>query len=182
MRVDNPFYVYEHVRYSCKPSGVVGVVGFHCRELDVPEDTEEVLIEVVNKGRSDAEQVYAARIWSKNFGELDVESHEKKVQVEKEVAEMEAKMKSQKKKANRVRDIPEVKTEPEAAVITKEAEDKALVKAEDAKWEQSKELTPQEIAPVEIKEKEVEPVITEAMENISSAMEKGIDLGEDQKL
>jgi hypothetical protein len=87
MIVDNPFYVYEHVRYTCKPSGQIGVVGQRCYKLEVPDDTQEVLIEVVNKGRSTADKVFAARIWSKAWGEMDVESHMKKVQIEKEVAE-----------------------------------------------------------------------------------------------
>jgi len=138
MKIDNPFNVYEHVRYTCKPSGGIGVVGRHTKQLEVPDNTEEVLIEVVNKGRSDADTVYAARIWSK-WGVLDIDSHLKKVEIEAEVkASEERKQKEAERKAEEIRRRAEAKK-------------------------------------VKLSTKNNEPVITEEMEDISSAIEKGID-------
>jgi hypothetical protein len=89
MKVENPFSRHPHVRYTCKPSGCVGVVG-QCNELDVPDGTVEVLIEAVECGRSTAKQVFASRLWSAPWGMNQVEDHLKKLKIEEETAKLKA--------------------------------------------------------------------------------------------
>jgi hypothetical protein len=104
MKIDNPFPRAANVRYECRPSNVIGVVGF-CDFLEVPEGTCEVLIQVVNEGRSNAKEVYASRIWSKEWGTLGVDDHLKKMKIEEEIEALKVeKEKDAKRKAKEARE------------------------------------------------------------------------------
>lgn len=82
MRIPNPFPRDKNVRFTCRPGDCRGVVG-PCEELDVPDDSEEVLIESVDQGNTSATYVFASRIWSK-WGVISVEDHLKKMKIEEE--------------------------------------------------------------------------------------------------
>ena len=116
MRIPNPFPNDSHVRFTCKPSNSVGMTGA-CTELDIPDDTEEVLIEAVDGGRSDTKYVFASRIWSK-WGSLELRDHLKKMKLEEE----EKKLQEDKTKfaKRRARTIAENIVKAEASKEVKE--------------------------------------------------------------
>ena len=86
MKIPNPFYREKNVRYTCKPSGCVGMSGVS-QTLEVPDGTYEVLIEAVNKGRSDADVVFSARVWTAKWGVQDIESHLNRMKIDAELAD-----------------------------------------------------------------------------------------------
>ena len=86
MKIPNPFSNHPHTRFSYRK--VVGVVG-QCDFIDVEDDAEIVLMEAVNRGRSDADVVYAARIWTSKEGTMGVSTYEQKVKVELEAKQLE---------------------------------------------------------------------------------------------
>jgi hypothetical protein len=84
----------------------------------------EVLIEPVDRGRYDSKTLAPGRIWSKEYGMLDVEDHMKKLKIEKEAEALKVRQ-----EADRLRMQGNVKAErAEAArvkkVMVKERTDK----------------------------------------------------------
>jgi hypothetical protein len=64
----------------------------------------EVLIEPVDRGRYDSKTLAPGRIWSKEYGMLDVEDHMKKLKIEKEAEALKVRQ-----EADRLRRQDEVK-------------------------------------------------------------------------
>jgi len=86
MRIPNPFANHPHTRVIFDDA--VMVVG-PCDSVEVNDDTELAVIEAVNVGRSDADVVYAARVWTQADGLMGQDTYEKKVKIELEAKKLE---------------------------------------------------------------------------------------------
>lgn len=94
MKIPNPWPYHPLTRYTCRgPQGeTVVVTSTREREIEVPECDEVVMEPVKATGRGGKVSVIGqARIWSRDFGLLDIEDHVKKRQIEIEEAELKAK-------------------------------------------------------------------------------------------
>jgi hypothetical protein len=101
MQIPNPWPHHTLSRCTCKtPKGEVVMTSSTRGPLEVPDDTEEVVIEPVKfAGRGGKVDVLGqGRIWSKNWGLLDIEDHLKKVNLANEEAEMKARKAKEKPK------------------------------------------------------------------------------------
>ncbi len=83
MKIPNPWPNHPHIRFNVNNGDCLGSCGGG-PEIEVPDSAVEVLIEPVNRGRYNAKTLGSGRIWSKEFGLLDVEDHLKKVEIKKE--------------------------------------------------------------------------------------------------
>jgi hypothetical protein len=92
MKIANPWPRHPHIRFTCKlPDGeIVGTCGAG-PEIDIPDGCLEAMIEPINKGHSTGTPVDAGRIWSREWGSLDVADHLKKMELAKEVKKSEEK-------------------------------------------------------------------------------------------
>jgi len=77
----------------------------------------EVLIEPVNRGRYDSKTLAPGRIWSKEFGMLDVEDHLKKTEIKKEGSALKERQEAERR---RKQDEPKSKAEAETKVSLKD--------------------------------------------------------------
>jgi hypothetical protein len=68
------------------------------QELEVPDNANEVLIEPLSKGRSDAVAVAQGRIWSKAWGLMELEDHLKKMQLQEEEANLRKRQEKDRKR------------------------------------------------------------------------------------
>jgi hypothetical protein len=92
------------------------------REIEVPDTAVEVLIEPVARGRYDSETLAPGRIWSKEFGLLDVEDHLKKVEIKKEEGALKTRQ-----EADRLRRQEEAERKAAEAKKAKDAEPKEKI-------------------------------------------------------
>ena len=83
MKIPNPWPNQPHVRFNVNNGECTGSCG-EGPEIEVPDMAVEVLIEPVARGRYDSETLAPGRVWSKEFGMLDVEDHLKKVEIKEE--------------------------------------------------------------------------------------------------
>ena len=87
MKIPNPWPNHPHIRFNVNNGECLASCG-PGPEIEVPDMAVEVLIEPVDRGRYDSNPVAAGRVWSKEFGMLDVEDHLKKVGIKKEEQEL----------------------------------------------------------------------------------------------
>ena len=102
MQIPNPWPHHARSRCTCKtPKGDVVVMVATRGPIEVADDCEEVVIEPVRMtGRGGKHEVIGpARIWSKNWGLLDIEDHLKKTNLANEEAEMKARKAKEKAEA-----------------------------------------------------------------------------------
>lgn len=115
MKIPNPFFQFENVRWTAS-GGMVGMVGPHCYELDIPDDSVTCLIQAVDRGRSDAKTVYTERMWTRDFGLMGVGDWETKCKIEAEKealkVEREKEVKRKAKEARERKATPAPKAEP----------------------------------------------------------------------
>jgi hypothetical protein len=88
MLIPNPWPYHPHVRCTRASDGAVSICPAG-PELDVP-DADEILVEAIQFGRSDAPAVAPGKVWSKTWGHLDVEDHMKKVALAQQEAQLKA--------------------------------------------------------------------------------------------
>lgn len=97
MKIPNPWPWHPHTRCNVNNGECICVLpGGH--ELEVPDTAVEVLIEPVEKGRSDARVVAQSKIWSKSWGMLDLEDHLKKMEMQKEEADLRKRQEKERKR------------------------------------------------------------------------------------
>ena len=114
MKIRNPYWPHPNTRFlindgeSCMCSTA--------REVDLPEDTKSVLIQPVDKGRSDAQALAPGKMWTPEheFMELDVWADRVKVQQEK--AKLEAEREKDAKR--RAKEAKERGKKPAKPVVT----------------------------------------------------------------
>lgn len=109
MKIPNPWPYHPLTRYTCRgPQGeTVLIVSTKEREIEVGECDEVVMEPVKATGRGGKIAVIGpARIWSRDFGLLDIEDHVKKRQIEIEEAELKMK---QRKDRERSKPAPQEK-------------------------------------------------------------------------
>jgi len=89
VKIPDPFPYHALKRATVKPGDVVCVMSSRGQYLEV-SDGEEVLVEPVKYGkvRGEVEPVGEGRIWSKKWGMLDIGDHLKKMNIEKEEADL----------------------------------------------------------------------------------------------
>jgi hypothetical protein len=111
MLIPNPWPNYPMTRTISKtPQGDFVIVASTRGDLEVPDDTVEALIEPVANGRPGAPAIAQGRIWSREWGCLEIKDHIKKQELAKEVAECEARQKAARKarpKAETVKPVEE---------------------------------------------------------------------------
>ena len=83
MKIPNPWPSHPYIRFNVNDGDCLGSCG-PGPEIEVPDTAVVVLIEPVNRGRYNSNPLAPGRIWSKEFGTLDVEDHLKKVQIKEE--------------------------------------------------------------------------------------------------
>lgn len=88
MKIANPWPFHPHVRFNINNGEAIGVCG-PGQSIEVPGDPEEILIEPIAGGRSDARAITKGRIWSKCWGLLDIEDHLKKQEIAAEEIAMQ---------------------------------------------------------------------------------------------
>lgn len=139
MKIANPFYQYEHVRWVASKGEktlTIGMVGQFCYEIDIPEEADVCLLECVNAGRSDADKVYSSRVWSKEHGLMGVGDWATKCRLEAEKAELKVEQeKAAKRKAKEARERGKQQRviEEKRTPTTPEIEDKPLSMGDDLK-------------------------------------------------
>lgn len=112
MKISNPWPHRPMTRITCRtPNGEVVCTSSTRGPLDVPDDTVEALLEPVANGRPGAAVIGQPQIWSNRFGLLNLEDHAKKVEIEKEEADMKAR--KQKEKEEREEKARKAKIEKE---------------------------------------------------------------------
>jgi hypothetical protein len=89
VKIPNPWPHQAHVRFNANNGECTGSCGAG-PEIEVPDTAVEVLIEPVDRGRYDSKPLAPARVWSKEFGMLDVEDHLKKMEIKKEEEALKA--------------------------------------------------------------------------------------------
>lgn len=89
MLIPNPYPHHPHTRCRIKDGKeeIIMVVSAG-REIDIDSDPVEVVIEPIAGGRSDAAVVGPVKIWSAEFGLLDLEDHMSKVTLKEEKEKM----------------------------------------------------------------------------------------------
>jgi len=85
VKIPNPWPYQPHIRFNVNNGECTGSCGGD-PEIEVPDTAVEVLIEPCARGRYNSETLAPGRVWSKEFGMLDVEDHLKKVEIKKEFA------------------------------------------------------------------------------------------------
>jgi hypothetical protein len=89
MLIPNPWPNYPMTRIVSKtPQGDVISTASTRGDLEVPDETVEALLEPVANGRPGAQAVAQGRIWSREWGCLEIPDHIKKQELAKEVAEL----------------------------------------------------------------------------------------------
>ena len=83
MKIPNPWPAQQHIRFNVNNGECTGSCGGG-PEIEVPDTAVEVLIEPCARGRYDSQTLAPGRVWSKEFGMLDVEDHLKKVEIKEE--------------------------------------------------------------------------------------------------
>jgi len=116
VKIPNPWPNQPHVRFNVNNGECTGSCGAG-REIEVPDMAVEVLIEPVNRGRYDSKTLAPGRIWSKEFGMLDVEDHLKKTEIKKEGSALKERQEAERR---RKQDEPKSKAEAETKVSLKD--------------------------------------------------------------
>lgn len=115
MKIPNPWPRHPHVRFNVNNGECTGTCG-EGPEIEIPDMAVEVLIEPVDKGRYDSKTLAPGRMWSKEFGMLDVADHLKKLEIKEEAEASKAR-----READLLRMQSNVKAErAEAAKMKKE--------------------------------------------------------------
>jgi len=83
VKIPNPWPHQAHIRFNVNNGECTGSCG-RGPEIEVPDTAVEVLIEPCARGRYNSETLAPGRVWSKEFGMLDVADHLKKVEIKKE--------------------------------------------------------------------------------------------------
>ena len=83
MKIPNPWPNQPHIRFNVNNGECLGSCG-PGPEIEVPDTAVEVLIEPVARGRYDSKTLAPGRVWSKEYGMLDVEDHLKKMEIKEE--------------------------------------------------------------------------------------------------
>lgn len=119
MKIPNPWPWHPLSRCTCRTEqgDVVCIGSSRDPQLEVPE-ADEVIIEPVKYGakRGEVEPIGQGRIWSKEWGLLDIEDHLKKQQIKADEAELKEKQRRQRDK-DKQRD-ERVKSEKPAKVVS----------------------------------------------------------------
>jgi hypothetical protein len=97
MKIPNPWPWHQHTRCNVNNGECICVLPSG-QELEVPDNAVEVVIEPVEKGRSDAKVIAQGRIWSKTWGLLDLEDHLKKMEMQKEEADLRKRQEKERKR------------------------------------------------------------------------------------
>jgi hypothetical protein len=123
MKITNPWPNRPMTRITCKtPNGEVMCTSSTRGPLEVPDATTEALLEPVANGRPNAAVVGPPRIWSNQWGVMEVEDHVKKMKMEKDEAAMkERKRAAKEEKARKARDIQKVDKERTPDKVVKPA-------------------------------------------------------------
>jgi hypothetical protein len=103
VKIPNPWPHQAHIRFNVNNGECTGSCGGG-PEIEVPDTAVEVLIEPCARGRYDSETLAPGRMWSKEFGMLDVADHMKKLEIEKEAEALKVRQ-----EADRLRRQDEVK-------------------------------------------------------------------------
>jgi hypothetical protein len=111
--------------------------------VEVPDGSKEVLIEAVDKGRSDANAVCQGKIWTEAWGLLDPADYEQKCQIRDEKREMGARREAEARQR-------EAEARKKAEVAEREAAERKA--AEEAEKEAEAKSTTSERKPVKVKE------------------------------
>lgn len=95
MQIPNPWSHHPLSRCTCKtPKGDVISIGVTRGPLEVPDDSAEVLIEPVKYVRAGVvEPIGQGRIWSKEYGMLDIEDHIRKMKIKEQEEQLEKRIK-----------------------------------------------------------------------------------------
>lgn len=94
MKIRNPFRGVPNVRCRCKtPKGEHVSVQSDVIELDIPDDSIEVLIEAIDSGKSTG-RAWSSRMWCPERGVMDVQDYLQKKKLEEEKKELEKKQKT----------------------------------------------------------------------------------------
>ncbi len=94
MFIPNPWPNYINQIVSKTPEGDFVSTMSTRGDLEVPDDTVEALIVPVENGRPGARAIAEGRIWSREWGCLEIKDHIQKQKLAKEVAELKAKQKA----------------------------------------------------------------------------------------
>ena len=122
MKIPNPWPNQPHIRFNVNNGECTGSCGAG-PEIEVPDTAVEVLIEPVARGRYDSETLAPGRIWSKEFGMLDVEDHLKKMEIKKEEGALKVRreadrlrMQDEARAAKELRKDPKEREEPKEKI------------------------------------------------------------------
>jgi hypothetical protein len=98
MKIQNPFRGVPNTRCRCKtPKGEFVSVASNAVELEIPDDSIEVLIEAIKSGKSDGE-AWSSRMWCPERGVMDVQDYLQKMQIEEEKKQLKEKRELEKRK------------------------------------------------------------------------------------
>lgn len=122
MKIPNPWPHHALSRCTCEtPNGVVISTGSSRGPIEVPDDSVQVLIEPVKAtGRGGRVEVLGqGRVWSKEWGLLDIEDHLRKIRLANEEAEMKVERAKAKARRPQLQDkpVPVAKPKPEPALL-----------------------------------------------------------------
>jgi hypothetical protein len=113
MKIPNPWPYHALSRYTGRgqQGEVVSIISSRDREVEVP-DSDEVIIEPVKIiGRGGNVKVLGqGRIWSKEYGLLDLDDHLRKEALKKEEKELQEKQRKYKEKSKKSYVTPTTKS------------------------------------------------------------------------
>jgi len=118
MLIPNPWPNYPMTRIVSKtPQGDFVSTASTRGDLEVPDNAVEALIEPVENGRPGASAVAQGRIWSREWGCLEIKDHVKKQELAKEVTELKARQKAEAEKPVKKAEKPAKKAEKPAKKV-----------------------------------------------------------------
>lgn len=101
MKINSPWPHHSLTRCTCKtPRGEVVSVQAERHDLEIEDDAVEALVEPVKiVGRGGNMKVLSqGRVWSREWGLLDIEDHVKKMNIKEEEAELQERLAKEKKR------------------------------------------------------------------------------------
>ena len=124
MFIPNPWPHFPSTRCVCKPGDIAVMIATR-GDIEVPDGTTEALLTPVKmKGRGKYEEVGPSRIWSEEFGLLDVEDHVKKLEIKGETAKLQdAQKQASKRKLEEYNQAEDEERAREAEALREEEEE-----------------------------------------------------------
>lgn len=138
MKIPSPWPNHPHVRFNVNNGDYQGTFGVG-PEMDLPDDTVEVLLEAVEADSDNAKLIAEPHIWSKEFGMLSVEDHLKKVEIKKESEALKRRQQADRlRMQDEVRATKELRKDPKERDEPKEKAPSKTKKEERVKEEMRK--------------------------------------------